>query len=60
MRFKSVKKKSTLLTSNNVFYIVSEQRLQTELLSSYLHNEIGNECFVMENINNIPKNHKDL
>jgi len=60
MSFASVKKKSISLTSNIVFYIVSEKRLQKELLASYLHNEIGNECFVMENINNIQKNHKDL
>jgi DNA-binding NarL/FixJ family response regulator len=60
MSFASVKKKSILLTSNIVFYIVSEKRLQKELLASYLHNEIGNKCFVMENINNIQRNHKDL
>jgi len=60
MSFTSVKKKSTLLTNNIVFYIVSENRLQKELLASYLHNEIGNKCFVMENINNIQKNYKDL
>lgn len=60
MSFTSVTKKSTLLTSNIVFYIVSENRLQKELLASYLHSEIGNECFVIDNINNIQKNHKDL
>ena len=60
MSLTSVKKINTLLTSNLVFYIVSEKRLQKELLASYLHNEIGNECFAIENINNIQKHHKDL
>lgn len=38
------------------YYIVGPRRIQNELIASYLKRKIGNDCFVLEDINHIPKN----
>jgi len=38
------------------FYIVGHRSLENELMASYLERQTGDECFVLEDINHIPKN----
>lgn len=37
------------------FFIVGPQRLQNELIAACLEQETGDECFILESINQIPK-----
>lgn len=53
----SKKYKDSLLSGIDI-HIVGTDRLQNELLTSYLCWKTNNKCFVSKNINNIPKNHK--
>jgi DNA-binding NarL/FixJ family response regulator len=39
-------------------FIVGPQRLQNELIAACLEQEAGEECFIIENINQIPKAHQ--
>jgi len=41
--------------TGNKFYIIGPRRLQNELIASYLEKEIGNECLLLGNIDQIPK-----
>jgi DNA-binding NarL/FixJ family response regulator len=41
--------------TDNKFYIIGPRRLQNELIASCLEKEIGNECFLLENVHQIPK-----
>ncbi|MGV7223839.1 MAG: response regulator transcription factor [Nitrospinales bacterium] len=48
--------KKIRISSNRIkFYIVGKRRLENELIASYLKRKKGNECFVLEDINHIPK-----
>jgi LuxR family transcriptional regulator of csgAB operon len=52
---KSIAKKKSIPSSNGMaFYIVGHRRLQNELMASYLERQIGEECFVAEDVNHIP------
>jgi len=51
------KKQKNIPSSKSMpFYIVGHRRLENELMASYLERQTGGECFVIENINHIPKN----
>ena len=51
------KKEKSLPSSNGMaFYIVGTRRLENELMASYLERQTGDQCFVLEDINHIPKN----
>jgi LuxR family transcriptional regulator of csgAB operon len=51
------KKQKNIPSSNRMpFYIVGHRRLENELMASYLERQTGDECFVLEDINHIPKN----
>jgi len=57
MTLATSKKQKSLPSSNGMaFYIVGTRRLENELMASYLERETGNQCFVLEDINHIPKN----
>ncbi len=49
------KQKNLQPSTGNKFYIIGPRRLQNELIASYLEKKIGNECLLLENINQIPK-----
>jgi DNA-binding NarL/FixJ family response regulator len=49
------KQKSLQPTEKRPFYIVGPKMLQNELIASCLKQETGNECFVLEQIDHIPK-----
>jgi LuxR family transcriptional regulator of csgAB operon len=40
------------------FFIVGPQKLQNELIAACLEQETGDECFILEDINQIPKAHQ--
>jgi DNA-binding NarL/FixJ family response regulator len=51
------KKQKNIPSSNRkAFYIVGHRRLENELMASYLERQTGDQCFVLEDINHIPKN----
>jgi LuxR family transcriptional regulator of csgAB operon len=41
--------------TGNKFYVIGPRRIQNELIASHLEKEIGNECLLLENFNQIPK-----
>jgi LuxR family transcriptional regulator of csgAB operon len=49
------KQKNIQPLTGNKFYIIGPRRLQNELIASCLEKEIGNECLLLENVNQIPK-----
>jgi hypothetical protein len=51
----SEKQKNLQPATGNKFYIIGSRRLQNELIASCLEKEIGNECLLLENVNQIPK-----
>jgi DNA-binding NarL/FixJ family response regulator len=51
----SNKQRSLQTPEESRFYIVGPQKLQNELIASYLEQNIGNECFVRTHIEQIPK-----
>ena len=56
MKIKISDKQKNLNPSGDMaFYIVGPRRLQNELIASHLEKEIGNECLLLENFNQIPK-----
>ena len=53
------KQKNLQPLSGNKLYVIGPRRIQNELIASHLEKEIGNECLLLENFNQIPKeNHK--
>jgi len=48
-------KRNKSLFNRISFYIVGNRTLENELIAFYLENELGNECFVLEDIHHIPK-----
>ena len=50
----SKKQKSSDASPGNVVYIVGPRRLQNEAIASCLEREIGDQCFVLGDINHIP------
>ena len=54
------KQKHTPATNRRAYYIAGPSRLQNELIASYLERKTGNECVVVDNINQIrTKDSKD-
>ena len=51
----SDKQKNLQPPERSPFYIVGPQKLQNELIASCLEQETGNECFVLAQIDHIPK-----
>ena len=49
------KQKNLQPLTGNKFYVIGPRRLQNELIASCLEKEIGNECLLVENFNQIPK-----
>jgi LuxR family transcriptional regulator, positive regulator of biofilm formation len=49
------KKKSRAFTNGMRCYIVGKRSIGNELIATYLKRIIGNDCFVLEDIHNIPK-----
>ena len=54
----SKKHKSLPPSDEREFFIVGSQRLQNELIAACVEQETGDECFILENINQIPKTHQ--
>jgi LuxR family transcriptional regulator of csgAB operon len=50
----SKKKKSSEASPGNVVYIVGPRKLQNEAIASCLERAIGDQCFVLKDINHIP------
>ena len=51
------KRKKSRQSPNEIsFYIVGHRRVENELIASYLNRKTGNECFILEDIRQIPKN----
>ena len=50
----SEKQKNPRHPTEMIFYIVGPRRLQNESIASCLKNNIGNECVVLDNINQFP------
>ncbi|NIQ89281.1 MAG: response regulator transcription factor [Deltaproteobacteria bacterium] len=50
----SKKQKSSDASPGNVVYIVGPRKLQNEAIASCLEREIGDQCFVLGDINHIP------
>jgi DNA-binding NarL/FixJ family response regulator len=48
--------KSPPSSNGMAFYIVGHRRLENELMASYLERQTGDQCFVLQDINHIPKN----
>lgn len=49
----------TPLTDAVVLYIVGKKQIQNEVFASFLRHNTGYDCFVFENIEHLPKDHKN-
>ncbi|MDH3575902.1 MAG: response regulator transcription factor [Desulfobacteraceae bacterium] len=49
------KQKNLSSSTDTTFFIVGPMRVQNELIALYLRGKTGDECFVLQDINHIPK-----